>query len=133
MLNDNAQKWVDALRSDEFKQGKQRLRTSDGGYCCLGVACEIYRRETGQGEWTEDNGFKTAGHHDRFVLPNAVSDWLGLTAAQGVVDETLVTIDAGSDEPYEVQTLTGLNDAANYDFNQIADVIESEPEGLFKA
>lgn len=34
---DIKQKWVDALRSGEYKQGQGYLKTEDGGYCCLGV------------------------------------------------------------------------------------------------
>lgn len=33
-------KWVEALRSGKFKQGKGKLKYGDN-YCCLGVACEI--------------------------------------------------------------------------------------------
>ena len=61
MLNENAKKWVAALRSGKFKQGKFALRKRtfrDGLYlrdgesphyvtehCCLGVACEIFKDE----------------------------------------------------------------------------------------
>ncbi len=34
-------KWVTALRSGEYKQGKARLRTQGDEFCCLGVLCEI--------------------------------------------------------------------------------------------
>lgn len=34
-------KWIAALRSGEYKQGKARLKTDDGGYCCLGVLADI--------------------------------------------------------------------------------------------
>lgn len=40
-VKQNRQKWTDALRSGEYKQGKNRLRTKDGRLCCLGVLCEI--------------------------------------------------------------------------------------------
>ena len=36
-------KWVAALRSGKYEQGKEALRNGDK-YCCLGVLCEI---ETG--------------------------------------------------------------------------------------
>ena len=36
-------KWVAALRSGKYKQGKEVLRDGDR-YCCLGVLCEV---ETG--------------------------------------------------------------------------------------
>ncbi len=35
-------KWVEALRSGKFKQGKGQLYiTKDNSYCCLGVFCKI--------------------------------------------------------------------------------------------
>lgn len=33
-------KWVEALRSGKYKQGKEALCFGDK-YCCLGVLCEI--------------------------------------------------------------------------------------------
>lgn len=33
-------KWIEALRSGNFKQARKALQTKKG-YCCLGVACEI--------------------------------------------------------------------------------------------
>jgi hypothetical protein len=36
-------KWVEALRSGEYKQGKTFLyNTTDETYCCLGVLCAIH-------------------------------------------------------------------------------------------
>ena len=34
-------KWVAALRSGEYTQGRYSLITEDGGYCCLGVLCMV--------------------------------------------------------------------------------------------
>lgn len=34
-------KWIKALRSGKYQQTHQKLQDSDG-YCCLGVACEIF-------------------------------------------------------------------------------------------
>lgn len=36
------QKWVAALRSGEYKQGRGRLhQAKDNSFCCLGVLCEV--------------------------------------------------------------------------------------------
>ncbi len=34
-------KWVAALRSGEYKQGKTFLRREDNSYCCLGVLLDV--------------------------------------------------------------------------------------------
>lgn len=39
------EKWTAALDSGEFTQGTGRLQTLKGDFCCLGVLCELYRRE----------------------------------------------------------------------------------------
>lgn len=45
------QKWIDALKSGRYKQGKSALKNKHGGYCCLGVACDI----------VDPNGWKCGG------------------------------------------------------------------------
>jgi hypothetical protein len=34
-------KWVEALRSDQYPQGSHVLRNKAGGFCCLGVLCDL--------------------------------------------------------------------------------------------
>lgn len=34
-------KWLRALRSGKYKQAKGVLRTEKGGFCCLGVLCDV--------------------------------------------------------------------------------------------
>lgn len=34
-------KWVEALRSGKYKQGKQRFKSADDTYCCLGVLADV--------------------------------------------------------------------------------------------
>ncbi len=34
-------KWLEALRSGKFTQGRTVLKDSFGHYCCLGVLCEV--------------------------------------------------------------------------------------------
>jgi hypothetical protein len=52
MLNENAKKWVAALRSGRFDQGRGRL-CIDGKHCCLGVAYRVYAEENEQVPFTE--------------------------------------------------------------------------------
>lgn len=39
-MNELAERWVKALRSDKYTQGNGLLRYYDE-YCCLGVACDV--------------------------------------------------------------------------------------------
>lgn len=102
MLNENAKKWVAALRSGEYQKTKEQLY-KDGAYCCLGVACAISP--------VAPDGWKHLS-----LLPEEVMDWLGLFSRSGY---------------YKGGYLTSDNDERNHTFAEIADIIESEPRGLF--
>ena len=34
-------RWLEALRSGKYQQGRYVLRTADNTYCCLGVLCDL--------------------------------------------------------------------------------------------
>lgn len=118
MLNDNAKKWVDALRSGDYKQGKNVLHATDG-YCCLGVACELYAQEFPLPREIASSGNERFDGHVS-VPPSQVVDWLGLRHELGVFVNA----------PDACESLAGMNDKGT-PFAEIADFIESEPEGLF--
>lgn len=40
-LDQNRLKWIEALESGKYKQAQYYLQRQ-GGFCCLGVACDIY-------------------------------------------------------------------------------------------
>jgi hypothetical protein len=72
------QLWVEALKGGKYKQAKGRLHMGRGGFCCLGVLCDVYRQKTGNGEWVKRNGdyyFESECN----VLPTAVCEWAGLS------------------------------------------------------
>ena len=116
-MNENARAWVAALRSGEYKQGKGALRPTKNSYCCLGVACELYRQAEG-GTWQNDDAGFTFQNNTK-VLPPCVSVWLGLTFPGGSYLGGVY-----------YDSLTAQNDGGST-FSEIADVIESEPAGLF--
>lgn len=111
-------KWVEALRSGDYKQGQNRLNTS-GRLCCLGVLCELAVEAQVIPPPRESMDSSTKGliygpDHDasRFSLPNAVVKWAGL-------DRT---------DPRPVgdgrqRSLSQLNDGGKT-FAEIADLIE---------
>ena len=114
-LNENAKKWIAALRSSEYDQGRCYLQQGSR-YCCLGVATDIYIKETG------DSRQMSNGVIQGCVLPQYVADFFGLRTVDGAFHDV---IERGC------TTLWHLNDRVEWDFNKIADYIESEPAGLF--
>lgn len=105
--------WIADLRSGEIEQAQHRLRDSDDGRCCLGVLCDVFKRETGKGAWRHDKDgdwvFAVAGQRDGSTLPEPVWKWAGMS----------------DDNPLLTKTVTpaSLNDTG-HDFNYIADRIE---------
>jgi hypothetical protein len=116
------QKWVKALRSGEYSQGKFKLY--DGiNYCCLGVLCQLYLKEI-DGTWDILDKPSWDGISDKYhingeseLLPGAVMDWAELNSGNG---DPLVNLDL------DANSLAGLNDSLNYTFSEIADLIEAQ-------
>lgn len=116
---DNIRKGVAALRSGEYKQARGALRVNDR-YCCLGVLCDVYRKETGIEEWVKIPTQHMAGTAYQFldivgVLPVEVMKWLGWSETNPTVSHPIL----GSKH-----TLAHLNDGHKLSFSEIADVIE---------
>ena len=128
MLNKNAQTWVAALRSGKYNQGRNELLAYQNYgvpmFCPLGVACDVYRIETGDGIWQQFEGWSTrrtfvdnAGERRVGFLPNSVTAWLGLDNNSG-----------GNC----FKSIPALNDQEGFSFEDIASFIESLPKGLFR-
>ena len=109
----SVQLWLEALRSGKYKQGKLYLK-KDNKYCCLGVACDLYNKthkvKVDFVNYTSDNQQINTG------LPPVVMKWLGLNHSEGRLSNNYY--------------LSTKNDNG-VSFNKIADLIESNPEGLF--
>lgn len=58
-------KWIKALRSDEYKQGGGLLKNSRDEYCCLGVLLDITNNEI-----VPATGFPTGKQCKRLGLPS---------------------------------------------------------------
>lgn len=69
---------IAALRSGKYEQGRACLKTSDGKYCCLGVACEVFGLENNvsfQPEHAHSRNNMFLGSHT--YLPTKVQNWFG--------------------------------------------------------
>lgn len=69
------QKWIAALRSGEYEQGKAFLKY-DNKFCCLGVLCDLHAKETGA-EWDMWCGSYLYYDADT-MIPQQVADWAGI-------------------------------------------------------
>lgn len=118
-MNENAKKWVEALKSGQFQQARGQLRRKlgrgDYAYCCLGLACELYRQDVG-GRWREETVFGNA--HNSAGLPAKVAKWLGAN------DDALVYL------PRIGKDLAWLNDQG-MTFKEIAALINRYKRSLF--
>ncbi len=108
---------VAALRSGKYKQGRSYLRRANN-FCCLGVACDL------AGEKWVPRDSQTDPVYDIFEngarrngsMPYSVMVYYGFRDCNGIYGKT---------------SLVENNDNEYKDFYQIANIIESEPKGLF--
>jgi len=113
-------KWIDALLSGDYKQTQEYLR-DDEGYCCLGVLCDIFRKDHNEAQWVKSGcmfDFFPGGNKDyeTVTLPRVVVEWAELDS-----------IDPDTTEPKigDSSSLANLNDKG-YDFKKIVKVIERD-------
>lgn len=108
-------RWLEALRSGEYKQGRGHLRQYERGehtYCCLGVLCDLYVQEK-RNMWYEDLEHSNVSelHNVDELPPDVVVDWADLPE---------------SDPQLNGLAISSWNDSHKKDFKYIADLIEKE-------
>jgi hypothetical protein len=123
-------RWVAWLRANVDKQGRGRLQGPDG-FCCLGGLCElavedgvILSRESEDEPGAIEYGDEVNGW-DSSVLPLTVICWAEIEDA--ACGDLIVILRVPSGDGFATETnLTNLNDGLNWDFNQIADIIDEQ-------
>lgn len=123
-----ANKWLAALRSGEYKQGRGTLhvcKDNQDEYCCLGVLCDLYAKATGSKpekfDADEEHSHNNISayysyHSESFTLPPPVMEWAGMRTNTGVVK-------------YD-KHLAALNDEYRLSFLELANIIEDNIERL---
>lgn len=142
-------KWIEALRSGKYEQGKDRLRVGNR-FCCLGVAVDLFDSK----KWYHSDLCYT-GYIEALALPEIVRKAYGLTdhlgsfefnslpkTIQEKIEKTgrealakrLAALPGNKYDLYaqrpNLDSLVNMNDDG-VPFDIIADVIEAEPKGLF--
>lgn len=118
MNREAVEAWVAALRSGDYEQARGALCALDSdsgavvGYCCLGVACEVYAKT--HDDLSIDDDYE-AGYRGYDVctgyLPAKVRSWL-----TGSTDDDRKLLDQNM--------LAEMNDKPTSTFDIIANVIE---------
>jgi len=120
--------WVRALRSNEYKQGRKRLRVDDK-FCCLGVLCDL-AAQAGLAKWESSDVYGETistlvdGNNRRglpwVLLPPDIAKWAGIEP-DGKLRKPLI-----EDTGLFYDTLAGVNDGGHHDFSAIARLIEDD-------
>lgn len=106
-LGPNQKRWVAALRSGEYRQGRYSLYDSEKkAYCCLGVAVSLFHEESISGMTLEN-------------YPE-VTEQLSLGNDSGTPESGLC-----------LESLVAMNDEGS-SFSQIADTLEKHAVYYFK-
>lgn len=144
------EKWLNALKSGEYEKRTGYLR-KDNQFCCLGVLCDLYNKETGKGKWRKNN-FYLRLDNSSVILPTEVYQWAGLlwksygsayidacigitsynAQIHQIIDEEIIQgIDAhDSDNKYyheafcgagEVKVLSLSNIITNFNYSDVSD------------
>lgn len=123
-------KWLEALRSGEYKREEGQLRkvtSKEIRHCCLGVLCDIHHKLTGEGNWhgtATDRYVTSESHSSDVVLPEKVRRWAGINDCTGVFlpdKEDIVKHDFGKCSV----SLANINDnSRRTDFEDVIPFIE---------
>jgi hypothetical protein len=123
-MNKYVKMWIEGLRSGKYQQGVGQLAnrevvSDDFCYCCLGVACEVMKEEFD----LKVSQYDTYKSYEGAMtsLPNVMVSALNMRKGDG----SFINEDGVKD------CLIALNDTEGKTFAEIADLIESNPEGLF--
>lgn len=133
-------KWIEALKSGDYTQTKLNLRDTEG-FCCLGVACDLFIKETGVGRWGDPTSegiipffypvpeeeswgenLKEVEVDETSELPDIVREWIGMRSNDGSYfkDTGLLNYDC-----------LAANNDGGLTFEEIATIAESRPMDLF--
>lgn len=112
MKKEIKKKWLRALRSGRYKQGKDYLHKNNK-FCCLGVLCDLYAKEK-KVKWRKKVFGECSIDYSTLYLPDTVQKWAGLEDGNPEIE---------TDE--SVTSLSVLNDNKT-PFREIANIIEKQ-------
>ncbi len=144
VLGPNQEKWLTELETTTSRQTKEFLHKYKGGYCCLGIACELFNipkklesyGAMHQVSWEyEGSGGEAPGSLvELLALNNSVGDFKGQIFTQ----EELKSFCRKTGNSFDYMnsgksfgSLVELNDYG-WTFKEIAAIVRRHPEYVFK-
>lgn len=121
-LGPNQRKWLKALRSGWYKQGKGNLAKTKGKsvrYCCLGVLCEVAGMKRKPAFHDPANVFAYSDHAER-CPPKAIR-FAALRNSEGQAFDN-----------WEEPSCIEMNDERTWNFKKIADYLEEHAAEYFE-
>lgn len=132
MKKEIAKKWIKALRSGKYTQGKNYLlhfnKKGEPKHCCLGVLCELYNDSMKKNHKKSltienitdlDDTFFVCFDGQGEGLPKVVQEWAGMSDSTGHFN----------DDKNREHCLADYNDTGKK-FDTISDIIEKNVENL---
>jgi hypothetical protein len=111
--------WIKTLESGTYKQTKGKLhhvRGNQHSFCCLGVACEVYKKYYSLKEDKREDTIVYEDHSSLF-LPFVVQKKFGFSSNDGLIDDQ--------------KSLSLLNDKGK-NFKAIAKIVKENRKKVFK-
>lgn len=119
---EGAQRWLDALRSGDYVQGRNALRRANNTFCCLGVACDVLFPNRWKLDPSEVYVFTSMNGE---VMWGTLSHELIGALALSFAGSRLDGKDHAFTDSWAISTLTAANDDYGKTFNEIADAVEA--------
>lgn len=125
MKKEIKEKWLEALRSGEYKQAHARLKTGQT-FCCLGVLCDLHRKEKPEKRFWDETDESYLG--DLHTLPTKVANWAGFKGKYK--RNPLIKVTVG--DTTRTEPMADFNDGfvepwwLALSFKELADLIEEQ-------
>ena len=123
-MNGRMQMFVDRLRNNDYEQVVDYLSTRENTFCSVGVMCEVYRENHPFSKWVSGEDSYHVGATRYFLTHQRLEhedEEQNIFPQQGVID--WFDMNRGS-----VDAIGFLNDYYEYSFEDVADLIEAQPE-----
>jgi hypothetical protein len=123
------QQWIDALRNGNYLQSRNRLFqpyvfNNQGGYCCLGV---LQHSIDGKVEYNSDGKSCLVPTEDWLKEKNISFGWIDQDTDRFYSQAAPLFKIKGYDK---LISATQLNDNEGYTFEEIANIVEDQIEGI---